>query len=84
VSRWGKALLLSTLLMAACASANQQPEDASVDLTAGKCDPKDVFAACSDQCHMPICIVATAMCMGTQWICDCSQTGPCRDMAAAD
>jgi hypothetical protein len=43
-----------------------------------------VFAACSDQCHMPICIVASATCMGTQWVCDCNQTGPCHDMAAVD
>ena len=53
MSRWGKALLLSTLLMAACASANQQPADASVDLTAGKCDPKELFTACSDQSQAP-------------------------------
>ena len=77
-------LLLSALLLGACASASQQPADASVDLTAGKCDPRDVFAACSDQCHMAICIVASASCMGTQWVCDCSQTSPCRDMRAAD
>lgn len=77
-------LLLSTLLAGACASANQEPADAGVDLTVGKCDPKTLFTACSDQCHMSICIVASATCMGTQWVCDCNQTGPCRDMSPAD
>jgi len=76
--------LLFVVLMTACASATQGAADAGVDLSVGKCDPKQIFAACSDQCHMPICIVATASCMGTQWICDCTQTGPCHDMRAAD
>ena len=84
MSRWGKVLLLATTLLTACASANQVPADASVDLTVGKCDPTTLFTACSDQCHMPICVVASAMCMGTQWICDCAQTGPCHDMSPAD
>jgi hypothetical protein len=84
VKRRANLLVVMALLLTACASANQAPADASVDLTVGKCDPKDVFAACSDQCHMPICIVASATCMGTQWVCDCNQTGPCHDMAAVD
>jgi hypothetical protein len=76
--------LVFVALFSACAAATQAPADAGVDLTVGKCDPRDIFAACSDQCHMSICIVAQATCMGTQWICDCAQTGPCRDMRSAD
>ncbi len=83
--RWICAIAVSFLV--ACASS-QPPMDggAGTDLTAGHCDPQGLFAACSDQCHMAICIVATATCSGTQWICDCSQTGPCRstDMAGSD
>jgi hypothetical protein len=76
--------LVAAALLAACASATQTPLDAGVDLTDGNCDPHMLFAACSDQCHEPICIVASAMCMGTQWICDCTQTGPCKDFGSAD
>jgi hypothetical protein len=81
--RW----LLAILLFAtACASATQAPMDAGVDLTMGQCDGRALFAACSDQCHMPICIVASATCSATgQWICDCAQTGPCgADMRVSD
>ena len=68
-------------LLAACASATQGPADAGADLSVSHCDPKTLFTSCSDQCHEPICIVASAMCVGGDWVCDCSQTGPCHDMS---
>jgi len=81
--RWVAAAALAFL--AGCASATDASMDASVDLTAGNCDPKAVFAACSAQCNMPICIVASATCMGSDWVCDCAKTGPCgADMRRAD
>lgn len=81
--RWVAAAALAFVV--GCASANQAPADASVDLTAGNCDRATLFAACSAQCKMPVCIVATAMCVGTDWVCDCAQTGPCgADMRSAD
>ena len=68
-----------------CAAATNAPMDASVDLTSGSCDPKTLFATCSAQCNMPVCIVASAMCVGTNYVCDCAQTGPCgADMRQAD
>lgn len=71
--------------VAGCASATEAPMDASVDLTMGKCDPRTLFAACSAQCNMPICIVQSATCMGSDWVCDCAKTGPCgADMSHAD
>ena len=65
-------------ILAGCA-ASQPPMDAGtdVDLTVGHCDPQQLFSACSDQCGMKVCIVAAASCSGTQWLCDCSKTGPC-------
>jgi hypothetical protein len=74
--RWVCGIALS--LLVACATS-QPPGDAGVDvdLTVGHCDPTQLFAMCSAQCHMPICIVASATCSGTQWICDCNKTGPC-------
>jgi hypothetical protein len=83
VLRWICAIAVS--LVVGCASS-QPPADAGVDLTVDHCDPQQLFVACSAQCHMPICIVAAATCSGAQWVCDCSQTGPCpmKDMAGRD
>jgi hypothetical protein len=74
---WARAFALS-LLVAGCATS-QPPADAGMDpdLSIGHCDPQQLFATCSDQCHMKVCIVAAASCEGTQWICDCAKTGPC-------
>lgn len=81
--RWVAALALA--FVAGCAAASEAPADAGVDLTTSNCDHSMLFAACSDQCHMPVCIVASATCVGTQWVCDCAQTGPCgADMRHAD
>ncbi|HEX8950288.1 MAG TPA: hypothetical protein VF997_03835 [Polyangia bacterium] len=81
--RWLAALVLA--FVAGCASATQAPVDASVDLTMGHCDQSTLFSSCSAQCNMPICIVARATCMDSQWVCDCTQTGPCgADMRHAD
>jgi hypothetical protein len=71
-------------LLAACASATQGTPDAGADLSVGQCDPKTLFSSCSAQCGEPICIVANATCVGSDWQCDCSQTGPCREMGPTD
>jgi hypothetical protein len=78
-------LAMLVLCLAACASS-QPPMDGGVDLTAGQCDPRMIFADCSAQCQMPICIVATADCSPAgQWICNCAQTTPCgADMRVQD
>jgi hypothetical protein len=81
--RWIAAAALA--LVAGCASPTDAPMDAGVDLTVNKCDPKTLFTACSAQCNMPICIVQSAMCVGSDWVCDCAKTGPCgADMRRAD
>jgi hypothetical protein len=74
--RWLSGIALS--LLVGCATS-QPPADlaSDQDLSVGHCDPQMLFAACSDQCHMQVCIVAAASCEGTQWICDCSKVGPC-------
>jgi hypothetical protein len=74
--RWACVMVLSLLI--GCASS-QPPSDVGTepDLSIGHCDAQQLFAACSDQCHEPVCIVAAAQCEGTQWICDCSKVGPC-------
>ena len=81
--RWLAALALA--FAAGCASATQVPMDAGVDLTAGKCDPGGLFAACTEQCHVPVCVVGAATCMGTAWACDCGTITACgADMRQAD
>ena len=74
--RWVCGIALSLLF--GCAMS-QPPADLSneQDLSVGNCDAQQLFAACSDQCHLQVCIVAAAMCEGTQWICDCTKVGPC-------
>lgn len=74
------------LFALSCASASSTPSDGGVDLSAGVCDPKDLFAACSAQCAMPICVVQSATCSpANEWVCDCSRTGPCGpDMRVSD
>ena len=71
-------------LLVGCASATQGSADAGVDLATGTCDPKTLFTSCSDQCHEAVCIVATAMCSGGNWVCDCNQVGPCKDLSPSD
>ena len=81
--RWVAAAALA--LLAGCASATQAPADAGVDLSMGHCDPSTLFTACSAQCNMPICVVSTAECVGSDWVCDCAQTQPCgADMRRSD
>jgi hypothetical protein len=79
------ALLIMTVALAACASS-APPMDAGVDLTTGQCDPRAVYADCSAQCQMPICIVASATCSASShWICDCARTQACgADMRVSD
>lgn len=74
--RWVGALLLS--LVVGCATS-QPPADAGSDpdLSVGHCDSQMLFASCSAQCGLQVCIVAAARCEGTSWICDCSKVGPC-------
>jgi hypothetical protein len=67
-----------------CASPGSAPADASVDL-AGHCDSTMLFASCSTQCHEPVCVVTTAMCVGSDWVCDCTAVQACGvDMRVAD
>jgi hypothetical protein len=81
--RWLWAVAVA--LTIGCASS-QAPTDAGVDLSAGNCDPQQLFTQCSQQCGMPVCIVGAATCSGTSWVCDCSLTGPCRttDLGGSD
>ncbi len=62
-----------------CASGKSEPADAGVDLTVGHCDATTLFSSCSTQCHEPVCVVTTAMCVGTDWVCDCSDVQACSD-----
>jgi hypothetical protein len=74
--RWVGGFLLS--LVVGCASSQPAADGGDgPDLSVGHCDAQMLFAACSTQCHMQVCIVAAAMCEGTDWICDCSKVGPC-------
>jgi len=69
-----------------CASASTSgAKDAGVDMTIGHCDSSTLFASCSDQCGKPVCVVSSAMCAGSDWVCDCNAVQPCgSDMHAAD
>ena len=67
-----------------CASSGK-PSDAGVDLTVGHCDPSTLFSSCSDQCHEAVCVVSTAMCNGTDWVCDCTAVQACpADLSGVD
>jgi hypothetical protein len=77
--------VVALLWCAGCSSAKPAPQDAGVDLTVGNCDPTMVFSSCSAQCHVPVCVVSTATCVGTQWMCDCTQVQACGlDMFGSD
>ena len=67
-----------------CASAHTTEADAGVDMTEGHCDSTMLFPSCSQQCHEAVCVVESAMCVGTDWVCDCAQVSACRDMGGAD
>lgn len=70
-------------LVCGCASATQGT-DAGVDLAIGRCDPQRLFVACSDQCHLAVCVAGAATCVDGAWMCDCSLVTPCREMGPAD
>lgn len=69
---------LAWSLVAGCATS-LAPSDAgvAVEMGGGQCDRQQLFSACSAQCNFQVCVVAAASCQGTQWVCDCSQVGPC-------
>jgi len=81
--RWSLGIMLFAL---SCASASTTASDAGTDLSAGVCDQKDLYAACSTQCGMSICIVGSASCSpANEWVCDCSRVTPCGpDMRVSD
>ena len=74
--RWLAGIALTLLI--GCAQSQEAADAGSEpDMSAGHCDAQQLFAMCSAQCGMKVCIVAAASCQGTDWVCDCSKVGPC-------